>query len=138
TYIKGNTIAKINITSFPIAANSTAFVGIETNGSGIYIGGASLEEGNLVGSNTANSSIVITNTTTKATFNTFVRGIYCNSSGGQVIGNQIGGFDINNLGLTPSPSAFLGIYVNNPDAPTKINNNIIGSTGTGAATNSIQ
>ena len=136
--IKGNTIAKINITSFPIAASSTAFFGIETNGSGINIGGTEPGEGNLIGSNTANSSIVITTSTATATFTSFIRGIYCYSSGGQIIGNQVAGIDIRNIGAAPAPSTFLGIYVNYPTAPTKVNNNIIGSTGAGAATNSIQ
>ncbi len=134
--IQGNTIAKINITSFPTVKNSTAFIGIETNGSGINIGGTG--EGNLVGSNTANSSIVITTSTGTSTFNTYIRGIYCYSSGGVIIGNQVGGIDIKNIGSSPAPSAFIGIYINNATAPSKVNNNIIGSAGTGAATNSVQ
>lgn len=136
--IKGNTIAKINITSFPTVASSTAFFGIETNGAGINIGGTATGEGNLVGSNTANSSIVVTTSTATNTFTNFIRGIFCNSSGGAIINNQVGGIDIKNIGSSPSPSTFLGIYVNNTTAPSRVNNNIIGSSGTGAATNSIQ
>ncbi|MDQ6844931.1 MAG: hypothetical protein M3Z92_11345, partial [Bacteroidota bacterium] len=135
--IKGNTIARINITSFPVAASSTAFIGIETNGSGINIGGSGME-GNMVGSNTSNSSIVITTSTATNTFTTLIRGIYCNSSAGTVIGNQVASIDINNIGAAPSPSTFLGIYVNNPTAPATVNKNIIGSNGAGAAANSIQ
>ncbi len=136
--IKGNTIAKINITSFPTVASSTAFYGIETNGSGINIGGTGTGEGNLIGSNTINSSIVVATSTATSSNTTFIRGIYCNSSGGAVIRNQVGGIDIKNIGAAPAPSTFLGIYVNNTTAPSRINNNIIGSSGTGAATNSIQ
>jgi hypothetical protein len=136
--IKGNTIAKINITSFPTVASSTAFYGIETNGSGINIGGTGTGEGNLVGSNTANASIVVTTSTSTATFTNFIRGIFCNSSGGAVISNQVGGIDIKNIGSSPSPSTFLGIYINNTTAPSRVNNNIIGSNGAGAVTNSIQ
>ncbi|MEJ7738951.1 MAG: hypothetical protein WKF97_16115 [Chitinophagaceae bacterium] len=136
--IKGNTIAGINITSFPIAANSTSFYGIETNGSGINIGGTGTGEGNLIGSNTANAAIIVTTSTSTNTFTTFIRGIYCNSSGGEVIRNQVGGIDIKNIGTAPSPSTFLGIYINNTTAPSRVNNNIVGSNGAGAAPNSIQ
>ena len=136
--IKGNTIAKINITSFPTASSSTAFFGIETNGSNINIGGTGTGDGNLIGSNSVNSSIVVTTSTATSTYTSLIRGIYCNSSGGAVIGNKVGGIDIKNIGTAPSSSTFLGIYVNNAAAPSKVNNNIIGSYGAGAATNSIQ
>lgn len=136
--IQGNTITKITVNSFPVAANSTAFHAIETNGSGINIGGTSAGEGNMIGSNSDNGAILVTTSTSVNTYTTSIRGIYCNSSGGEVISNQVGGVDINNIGTAPSPSNFLGIYINNSTAPARVNKNIIGSDGAGAATNSIQ
>ncbi|MEO5890247.1 MAG: hypothetical protein ABIQ31_08340 [Ferruginibacter sp.] len=135
--IKGNTIATIAVSSVPAAANSISFIGIETNGSGISIGGTSTGDGNLVGSNTSNGSVSLTTTTATATFTSIIRGINCLSAGGVVTGNQVGGIDIKNMGAAPAPSAFIGIYVNNAAAPSQVNTNIIGSNGTGAATNSI-
>ena len=136
--IKGNTIANITLSSVPTAAGSIAFAGIETSGSGINIGGASAGDGNIIGSNTVNSSISVTTTTATATFTTTIRGISCGSTGGLVIGNQVAGIDIKNIGTAPAPSTFIGINISNATAPSQVNNNIIGSTGAGAASNSIR
>jgi hypothetical protein len=139
--IKGNTIANISVAAVPTSTTSTGsnvFMGIETNGSGINIGGSGVGEGNVIGSNTLNGSILITTTTTLSTIKTNVRGINCMSTGGLVNGNQVGGIDINNLGTAAGPSTLLCINVANAVAPAQVNNNIIGSTGTGAALNSIR
>ncbi|MEO5998201.1 MAG: hypothetical protein ABIN89_15755, partial [Chitinophagaceae bacterium] len=136
--IKGNTIANISLSTVATSTSSTAFHGIETNGFGINVGGSAAGEGNTIGSNTTNGSILITTTTTSATYKTTIRGISYNSSGGLVIGNQVGSLDIKNIGLAPGPSTFIGIYVNNASAPPLVNNNIVGSTGSGAALNSIR
>jgi len=136
--IKGNTVANITISSVPLAAGSIAFAGIETAGSGINIGGASAGEGNMIGSNSVNGSISITTTTGTVTFTSTIRGISCGSTGGLVIKNQVGGIDIKNMGAAPAPSTFIGINISNATAPTQINSNIIGSTGGGAASNSIR
>ncbi|MBC7937619.1 MAG: hypothetical protein H7Y86_19900 [Rhizobacter sp.] len=136
--IKGNTIANITLSSVPTVSGSIAFSGIETSGSGINIGGVLPGDGNSIGSNTANSLVNVTTTTGTSTFTTTIRGISCGSTGGLVIGNQVGGIDIRNIGAAPAPSTFIGIYISNPTAPSQVNNNIIGSTGTGAAANSIQ
>ena len=134
--ITSNTIANISLSSVPVAASSTTFTGIETNGNFINIGGVGL--GNTIGSNTVNGSISISTSSTKTTNTSIARGIYCNSQGGLVTGNQVSGFDINNAGGTPAPTAFAGIYVNNTAAPGMVNNNIIGSTGAGAVSSSIR
>ena len=136
--IMGNTIGSIAVSEVPTAAGSNIFVGIETNGSGINIGGSVTGNGNIIGSNTINSSITVSTTTSNVGFTSNIRGINCNSSGGLVVGNKIGSIDISNVGSAPAPSTFFGIYVNNASAPSQINNNIIGSTGSGAASNSIR
>jgi hypothetical protein len=137
--IKGNTIAKIAMSVAPVAAAAAnVFIGIETNGFGVNIGGSLAGEGNTIGSNTTNGSIAVTTSTTTVTFLSNIRGINCNSSGGAILGNQVGGIDITNIGAAPAPSTVLGIYVSNAAAPSTINNNIIGSNGAGAASNSIR
>jgi hypothetical protein len=136
--IKGNTIAAITISSVPAAASSYVFTGIETNGSGINIGGATAGDGNTIGSNSSNGSIAITTSTVAATNTSLIAGINCGSSNGLIIGNQVSGIDISNIGSAPAPSSFLGLYVNSTVAPAQVNNNIIGSAGTNAVSNSIQ
>ena len=136
--IKGNNITGIDISFSPVSSAVNAFIGIETNGSGITIGGAAAGEGNTVGSNTTNSSIVISTTTTSSSNTSVIKGINCLSTGGTVIGNQVGGIDISNTGTAPAASAFSGIYINNASAATQVNNNIVGSKGSGAAANSIR
>ena len=136
--IKGNIIANITLSSVPTVAGSIAFAGIETSGSGINIGGVSAGDGNIIGSNTVNSSISFITTTGTATFTTTIRGISCASTGGLVTGNQIGGIDIKNIGAAPAPSTFVGINISNATAPSQVNNNIIGSSGSGSTSNSIQ
>lgn len=139
--IKGNTIANISVGAVPVitgTGSSNVFFGIETIGSGINIGGNITGEGNTIGSNSINGSILITTTTTTGTNKSNIRGISCGSTGGLVIGNQVAGIDIRNVGSTPGPSAFAGVYVNVGSAPSQVNNNIFGSTGAGAAANSIR
>lgn len=138
--IKGNTIAGFSISCIPNNAvtASNVFMGIDTGGSGITIGGTATGDGNLVGSNTANGSIVVTTTTALITHRSNVRGINCASTGGQITGNQVGGIDVRNIGAGPAPTTFLGIYANVASAPTPISSNIVGSTGIGAASNSIR
>ncbi|MEO6001101.1 MAG: hypothetical protein ABIN89_29895, partial [Chitinophagaceae bacterium] len=136
--IKSNTIRKIVINSVPLAAASVAFMGIETYGSGISVGGTSVGEGNLVGSNSLNGSITLNTLTTSTTYSSIIRGISFNSAGGSVTGNQVGGLDIKNLGTGPAGSEFTGINITNANAPAQVNNNIIGSAGTGAIVNSIR
>lgn len=133
--IKGNTIANITISSVPTASGAIAFIGIETNGLGISIGGSSPGDGNMIGSNSANTSINVTTTTGTSTYTSSIRGISCNSTGGAVIGNQVGGIDIKNIGAAPAGSSFIGLYVSNATAPSQVNNNIIGS---GTIANSIR
>ncbi len=135
--IKGNTIAGIYVSCVPSAANSLVFEGIETNGSGVNIGGTLTGDGNTIGSNSSNGSISVT-TSTATNKTSLIRGIYCNSSNGLIDGNQVGGIDIKNIGATPGASTIYGIYVNSATAPSQVNNNIIGSTGAGAASNSIR
>lgn len=137
--IKGNTIAKISVFAVPTSTTAAnVFIGIESNGSGINIGGSLPGDRNMIGSNTTNGSIVVTTTTTATNRGSIIRGINCNSTGGVVNGNQVGGMDIQNIGAGPGSSTILGISVTHATAPTQINNNIIGSKGTGAATNSIR
>ena len=128
SYIKGNTIADITATSTPSAAGAIAFIGIESNGSGINIGGSTTGDGNTVGSTSANGSIAVTTSTTTITFTSIVKGINCNSNGGLVIGNKVAGFDMKNIGAAPGPTSFSGIYINNAAAPSQVNSNVIGST----------
>jgi hypothetical protein len=137
--IKGNTVGQIAVSAVPTSTTAAnVFIGIETNGSGINIGGASIGDGNTVGSNTTNGSVLVTTTTATATFLSIIRGINCQSTGGLVTGNQVGSIDIKNIGAAPAPSTFSGIYINNATAPTQVNTNIVGSAGTGAASNSIR
>ena len=59
-----------------------------------------------------------------------IKGINCSSTGGSIIGNQVAGFDINNIGTAPASSSFIGVYINSASAPSQVINNIIGSSGT--------
>lgn len=137
--ITGNTIANISVSAVPTSTSAAnVFIGIETNGSGIRIGGSLAGDGNTIGSNTTNGSIAITTTTTATNLISTIKGINCQSTGGFITGNQVGSIDIKNIGAGPAPSTFWGIYINNATAPSPINNNIIGSAGTGAASNSIR
>jgi hypothetical protein len=139
--VKGNTIANIAVSAIPsstAAGGSNIFFGIETTGSGVNIGGSLPGEGNIIGSNTANGNISITTTTALTTHRSNVRGIYCQSSGGQVIGNRIGGIDIRNIGAAPAATTFYGILVNIAIAPAQVNSNVIGSDGVSGAANSIR
>src|SRR5205085_2727422 len=102
---------------------------IETTGSGITIGGTLAGEGNRVGSNTVNGSILVTTTTALSTHRSNVRGINCSSTGGSISGNQVGGIDIRNIGAGPAPTTFTGVYVNSAAAPTPVSSNVVGSTG---------
>ncbi|MEO6719009.1 MAG: hypothetical protein ABIN67_01545 [Ferruginibacter sp.] len=133
--IQGNTVSRITISSVPTAASSIAFIGIETNGSGINIGGSLAGEGNIIGSVTSNGSIAVTTTTTSTTYTSLIRGINCNSTGGIVTANQAGGVDIRNIGAAPAPSVFTGINISNATAPTQVTNNTIGIA---SVTNSIR
>ncbi|UAY51277.1 hypothetical protein [Ferruginibacter albus] len=139
SYIKGNKIAGISVSAVPTSTTAAnVFIGIETNGSGITIGGANSGEGNTIGSNTNNSSITVTTSTTTATKKSLIIGINCLSTGGAVTGNQVSSIDITNIGTAPAPSTFTGILVNNATPPSQVTNNIIGSTGSGAITNNIR
>ena len=52
----------MTVSVVPTAAAQNVFLGIDVSGSGINIGGSTTGDGNMIGSNTANSSIsVITN-----------------------------------------------------------------------------
>ncbi|MET0637135.1 MAG: hypothetical protein ABWZ25_13985 [Chitinophagaceae bacterium] len=133
--IKGNTISNISISSVPTASGLIAFAGIETAGSGITVGSATPGEGNMIGSDSINGSISITTSTTSSSNTTSVRPISFNSSGGAITGNRIGGFDIRNIGTVPAASSFIGIYINNPSAPSQVSNNTV---GTAAIPNSIR
>jgi len=142
--IKGNIIRAITVSSIPSTTNANEFVGIETIGAGVInVGGISAGDGNIIGSNTTNGAIIINTNTTVVANNSFIRGIDYTATNATsiVMGNQIGGIDINNTGstvATAAPSAFQGIVVNATTAPAQINNNVIGSAGTGAAANSIR
>lgn len=137
--IKGNFIAKIAVSAVPTSATAAnVFTGIESNGFEINIGGSLATEKNTIGSNTANGSIVVTTTTSNSTYKSLIRGIYCASAGGSIIGNQVSAIDIKNIGTSPAASAFQGIYINSATPPSQILNNIIGSAGAGAAANSIR
>ncbi len=142
--IKGNVIRRITVSSTPTAANSNEFVGIETIGAGtINVGGTTAGDGNMIGSNTTNGSIIINTNTTASNYTSFIRGIYFTSTNaaGTVTGNQVGGFDISNTGssaATSAPSTFQGITINTTTSPALVNNNIVGSTGTGAIANSVR
>jgi hypothetical protein len=132
SYIKGNTISQITLSLVPLAANTVTFIGIETNGTGITIGGASSGDGNMIGSNTLNGSVVLNTTTSSLTNTSLIRGIYAASSVGTITGNQVGGFDIKNIGTNPASSSFQGIYINNATPLTPVSGNIVGSdAGTG-------
>ncbi|MEJ0029108.1 MAG: hypothetical protein WDO15_01485 [Bacteroidota bacterium] len=126
--IKGNTITAVTVSSVPTVANSVAFVGIETAGSGISIGGASVGEGNTIGSVSSNGAIAVTTTTSSATNTSAVTGIIVSSTGGSVVANKIGGIDVTNVGAAPAGSTVRGIRVNNATAPTPVSANVIGST----------
>ncbi len=126
--IKGNVISNINYSSVPAAASSPTFYGIETNGTNIVIGGSNAGDGNIIGSTSLTNSIKISTATTTSTFTTFARGISCLSSDGKILGNQIAGFELSNTGSAPAPTTFIGIYANNPVAPSQVINNIIGGT----------
>jgi len=119
SYIKGNTIGKISVSAVPTSTTAAnVFIGIETNGSGINIGGSVAGDGNIIGSNTTNGSITATTTTALSTYLTIIRGINCLSTGGLVTGNQVASIDIKNIGASPGPSSFLGIYVNKATPPS--------------------
>ncbi len=128
--IKGNTVAAISVSSIPLSPGSALFAGIETNGSGINIGGSLADEGNLIGSATGTGSIILTTSTASAANTTSIRGINCLSAGGTVADNQVAGFDIKNIGSAPAPSSFNGLFINNVSAPSQVINNIIGSRET--------
>jgi hypothetical protein len=139
--VKGNIIRGINVNCTPTAASSVAFVGISAGGAGqANIGGPLVNEGNIIGSNTLNSSIIITTTTASATPTSQFRGISSFGAGNLIMGNQIGGLDINNIGTTPASTSVFGILSGGTAIapPMVISNNIIGSNGAGAATNSIR
>ena len=137
--IKGNTISKMKASVVMAAANSPVsyvfftFNGIETSGSGINVGGIIAGEGNTIGSNSANGVISISTSTTSTANSSTIYGIYFHSTGGLILGNQVAGFDINNMGSSPGSSNFRGIYVSIASPPTQVNNNIIGSTVTAAS-----
>lgn len=136
--IKGNTITRMTVNSVPLSSNAPCFTGIETNGTSISIGGTGVGEGNLIGSNTTLGAIAINTTTANSGYTSLVRGISCNSTGTTISGNQVAGVDIINAGASPAGSQFTGIYVNAATAPAQISGNIVGSYGTGAASNSIR
>ncbi|MEO5892083.1 MAG: hypothetical protein ABIQ31_17680 [Ferruginibacter sp.] len=125
--IKGNTVAAITVSSVPTSAGSKIFTGIEANGAGINVGGSAAGEGNQIGDADINSSVVITTTTTSATNTSLIKGINVTSTGGSVIGNQVAGFDISNVGTAPAASAFAGLYINSATAPSQVNTNVVGS-----------
>jgi hypothetical protein len=132
--VRGNTISGVSVSSVPTAASTKTFAGIETNGQGITIGGSTAGEGNTIGSMSVNSSITVTTSTTSAANTTTITGIDCQSTGGSIIGNQIGGVDVTNIGSAPAPSTIVGINVNSATAPSTVNTNTIG----GPVTNSIR
>ena len=130
TNIKGNVVANIAVNAVPTSTSTSGtnvFHGIETNGTGINIGGTGNGDGNLVGSATANGSIAVTTTSASASNRTNVRGIICNSTGGAIIGNQVAGFDITNLGSVVGPTTFTAIYASAATAPSQINSNTVGA-----------
>jgi hypothetical protein len=134
--IKGNTVSKIKISSAfvspsgPLATSFLYFHGINTSGSGINVGGAISGEGNTIGSNAINGAISISTSTSVSTIASTIYCINIQSSGGLILGNQVAGIDINNVGSGPAPSEFRGIYVAVSAPPSKVNNNIIGSVTT--------
>ena len=128
--IKGNIVKAISISSIPTSPASQVFTGIETNGSGINIGGSSTGNGNIVGADGVNSLVVITTSTTSTSNTSIALGINCSSTGGIVTANQVAGIDINNLGTSPASTAFSGLFINNTSPPSTINNNLIGSRST--------
>ena len=140
SYIKGNTIANMTVSVVPTAATQNVFLGIDVSGSGISVGGSVTGEGNMVGSNSTNGSIAVITTSAALANTTVVKGINHVATGGVIVGNQVGGIDITNLAsaATASPTTFTGIFVNIASAPTLVDSNIIGSTASGAATNSIR
>ena len=138
--IKGNIIKKVNVNCVPTAANTVVFYGINITAGTANIGGSGVGEGNTIGSNTDNSNFIITTTTGTSTFTSQVWGIGNSGTGNLIQANQVGGFDINNLGAAPSATTVYGI-VNLGTAttpPMVITSNIIGSNGVGAASNSIR
>lgn len=136
--IKGNRIGKITLSSVPLASNTFCFAGIDARNAGITIGGTAAGEGNIIGSNSINGSIAITTTTSATTNTSLIYGIYCTSTGGAILANQVGGLDVANIGAAPAAATIQGIYINSATAPTPVKNNIVGSSGTGAASNSIR
>ncbi len=139
--IKGNVIRGTSISCVPTAATGGVYVGITVSGLGAAnIGGALAGEGNTIGSNTANSSIVFTTTTAATTSTTQLNGINSSGTGNLIRGNTIGGYDINNLGAGPAATAFFGIISTGFTAapPMLITENVIGSSGAGASSNSIR
>jgi hypothetical protein len=139
--VKGNTIRGINVSCVPTAASQVVFYGILASGTGsVNIGGASLSDGNVIGSNTANSSIVITTTTGTSTFTSQVQGINNGGAGNLIRNNQVGGIDVNNVGAAPANGTVFGIASlgTSTTPPMLISDNIIGSSGGGAASSSIR
>lgn len=131
--IKGNIISKATISIVivsPAATQCFTFYGIETAGTGINVGGSLPGEGNTIGSGTVNGALSVSTTTSSTTSSSSIYGIYFHSSGGLILGNQVGGMDINNVGSSPASSDFRGIYVTIASPPSQINNNIIGSLTT--------
>lgn len=130
TTITGNTVANIAVSAAPTSTSpngTNVFLGIETIGNGIVIGGTLAGEANTIGSTTANNSISIL-TTTATTNRSNIRGISCGSTGGSITANKIGGFDIRNTGAAPGPSTFAGIHLSNAAPPTQVAWNTVGST----------
>ncbi len=137
--IKGNTIKSISITCVPTAVGQAVFYGIETSGSGgATIGGTLGGEGNIIGSNSVNGSISITTNSAAVANRSNVRGISASGSGGSILNNQVGGFDISNGGALAAPTFFSGVILNNASAASPVSGNVIGSSGVGAASNSIR
>ena len=138
--IKGNVIKGVNISCVPTAA-STIFNGISVSGAGIVnIGGDILGDGNTIGSNNANSNFIFTTTTAATTSTTQANGIVSSGAGNLIRGNQVGGFDINNLGAAPAATTFFGIVSLGTSSvpPMLIADNVVGSAGSGASSSSIR
>lgn len=120
--LQGNIISNFNYTN----SGNANFRAIEINAGTVAIGTVN---GNIIGAETGNASIVYTNTTSSGIFT----GIYLNSVSNTVCSyNKIG--SINTANSSTNSTHFYGIHTTATAGNITITNNTVGSTST---TNSI-
>ncbi|MCX6231642.1 MAG: T9SS type A sorting domain-containing protein [Bacteroidetes bacterium] len=121
-YIQGNTIANISFQSI----TGTKFAGV------LSAAGIANITNNVIGSNTANGSIVFINGAGGTAASLF--GLYISAGAGNIQNNIIGGITMYDTSSVTTTVSFYGIYAQGSGVNT-ISNNIVGSN---TVANSIQ